>query len=119
MKGALAVWYNDIMRIMARNPGVQDGIMRCSECGGPMVKLGREYRCMDKLEPEELVALGFIPSRDASGKLLFELAARDQQQVQASQAYTHSVEIDDAYFQALGLDAAKVRQYQQKHDLVP
>lgn len=104
---------------MARNAGVQDGIMRCSECGGPMVKLGREYRCMDKLEPEELVALGFIPSKDASGKLSYELAALDQQRVQASQAYTHSVEIDDVYLQSLGLDSAKIRQYQQKHDLVP
>ncbi|HSP06435.1 MAG TPA: hypothetical protein VLR94_04620 [Acidobacteriota bacterium] len=104
---------------MARNPGVQDGIMRCSECGGPMVKLGHEYRCIDKLEPEELVAVGFIPSKDAAGKLSYENTALDQQRIQASQAYTNSVEIDDAYLQSLGLDAAKIRQYQLKHDLVP
>lgn len=107
------------MRIMARDSGVQDGIMRCSDCGGPMVKLVRDYRCIDKLEPEELVAAGFIPSKDASGKLVYETPALDQQRVQASQAYTHSVEIDDAYLASLGLDAEKIRKYQQKHGLVP
>jgi hypothetical protein len=103
---------------MARNSGVQDGIMRCSECGGPMVKLGREFRCMDKLEPEELVALGFIPSKDASGKVVFSTTAKDQQSIQISQALSGSVEVDDAFLNSLGLNVDKIRQYQLKHNVV-
>jgi hypothetical protein len=103
---------------MARDPGVLDGIMRCVECGGPMVKLGHEIRCMDKIPPEELVAFGFIPSKDATGKIAFNTTAVDQQRVQISQAYTNSVEIDDASLQSLGLDLEKIRKYQLQNGLV-
>ena len=104
---------------MERSSGVQDGIMRCNECNGPMVKLGIAYRCMDKVSPEEIVAVGFIPTKDGSGKLSFDNPTVDQQRVQASQAYTSSVEIDDAYLKALGLDLDKIRQFQLKHHMVP
>jgi hypothetical protein len=109
------------MKIMARAPGVLDGIMRCVECGLPLVKVGRKYRCPEKIEPEELVALGFIPTKDASGKTIFtfEEITKDQQWIQTSQAYSNSVEIDNAYLQSLGLDLEKIRQYQIKHGLVP
>ena len=60
------------MRIYARKAGVLDAIAKCADCGGPMVKVGIDYRCMDKVEPEELVATGFIPSKGSDGKLHFE-----------------------------------------------
>jgi hypothetical protein len=107
------------MRIMARSAGVLDGIMTCAECGGPMVKAGHEYRCMTKIEPEELVALGFIPSKNGEGKIEFKTTAVDQQSIQISQASSRSVELDNAYLQSLGLDLYKIRQYQVKHSLVP
>lgn len=110
-----------IMRIMARIPGVLNGIVRCAQCNGPMVKVGAEYKCPEKVDPEELVAVGFIPVKDASGNktFTFDLIAKDQQQIQASQAYSKAVEIDDVYLQSLGLDLEKIRQYQLKHGLVP
>jgi hypothetical protein len=107
------------MRIMARTPGVLDGIMTCAECGGPMVKAGHEYRCMSKMEPEELVALGFLPSKNGEGKVEFKTTALDQQSIQISQASSRSVELDNAYLQSVGLDLYKIRQYQVKHSLVP
>lgn len=107
------------MRIMARDPAIQDGILRCAECGGPMVKVGSEIRCLQKVEPEELVAVGFIPSPDPDGKLSFDLYAKDQQRIQTSQAYSSSVEIDNAYLEKLGLNLDKIRQYQLKHSRVP
>lgn len=84
-----------------------------------MVKIGRQYRCIEKMEPEELVAVGFIPSKDTSGKLQFETSALDQQKVQASQAYTRSVEVDNSYLQSLGLDLEKIKQFQVKHEMLP
>lgn len=86
-----------------------------------MVKVGAEYKCPEKVDPEELVAVGFIPVKDASGNktFTFDLIAKDQQQIQASQAYSKAVEIDDVYLQSLGLDLEKIRQYQLKHGLVP
>lgn len=107
------------MRIMARNPGVLDGIMKCTQCGGPMMKIGSEYRCMDRIEPEEMIAVGFIPNKDAEGKLVFESTSPDQQKLQCTQAWSQSEEIDNAAFQGLGLDLDKIRQYQLKHRLVP
>jgi len=107
------------MRIMARNPGVLDGIMKCTQCGGPMIKIGEDYRCMEKVEPEELVAVGFIPTKDAAGKLNFESTAADQQKVQCTQAWSRSEEIDTAALQSLGLNPDKIREYQLKHHLVP
>ncbi|PWT94097.1 MAG: hypothetical protein C5B54_00580 [Acidobacteria bacterium] len=107
------------MRIAARKPGVIDGIVRCADCNGPMVKLGREYRCIQKVEPEEMVAFGFIPTKDASGKLNYDLTSKDQQSIQISQALSGSEEIDDAYLKNLGLDLDKIRQYQVKYGLVP
>jgi hypothetical protein len=107
------------MRIMARDPGVMDGIYRCADCGGPMVKIDHEFRCIEKAEPEELVAAGLIPSRDSSGKLVFDLAAKDQQSIQATQALSKSVEIDNAYLEKLDLDLEKIRQYQLKLNRVP
>jgi hypothetical protein len=104
---------------MARNPGVLDGIMKCSECGGPMVKIGHDYRCIDKVEPEERVAVGFVPTKDSAGKLHFESTAQDQQKIQATQAWSGSEEIDSAYLQNLGLDLEKIRQFQLKHNLLP
>ena len=104
---------------MARIPGVLDGIARCTECGGSMIRAGNESRCMCKMEPEELVAIGFIPSKNADGKIVFDTTAVDQQAIQATQAATRSVEIDNAHLQALGLDLYKIRQYQIKHALVP
>lgn len=109
------------MRIMARIPGVLNGIMRCVQCNYPMVKIGMEYRCPEKAEPEELVAVGFIPVKDESGnkKFTFDLTTKDQQQIQASQAYSKAVEIDDVYLQSVGLDLQKIREYQLKHGLMP
>lgn len=104
---------------MARSPGVLDGIMKCTECGGPMVKIGNDYRCIDKIEPEEMVAVGLVPTKDSSGKLHFELAAEDQQRIQATQAWSGSEEIDNFYLQNLGLDLDKIRQFQVKYDLLP
>lgn len=107
------------MKIVARNPGVLDGIMQCTECGGPMIKVGKEYRCLEKVEPEELVAVGLIPSKAPDGKIAFDLAALDQQKVQISQALTHTMDIDDSYIQSLGLNLDKIRQHQLKYGLVP
>jgi len=104
---------------MAREPGVMDGILRCSECEGPLVEVGGEYRCPQKTEAEELVAVGLIPSRTADGKLTYDLAAVDQQKLQASQAYTHSTEIDNVYLEKLGMDLQKIRNYQLKYHRVP
>lgn len=104
---------------MTRDAGVLDGIMRCPECGGPMVKVGREYRCLDKAEPEELVAVGLIPSKDSEGKIKFDFTAPDQQRLQISQALSHTVQVDDSYLQSLGLNLEKIQQYQAKHNLVP
>jgi hypothetical protein len=106
------------MRIMARKAGVLDGIYKCVECNGPMIKIGTELRCLEKAEPEELVAAGLIPSKDASGKLGFDIIAKDQQAIQATQALSKSVEIDNAYLEKLGLNLEKIRQYQLKYDLV-
>jgi len=103
---------------MARNPGVLDGIMKCTECGGPMVKIGNNYRCMDKVEPEEMVAVGFVPTKDSSGKLHFESTTADQQKIQATQALSGSEEIDNGYLQNLGLNLDKIRQFQLKHNLL-
>jgi recombinational DNA repair protein (RecF pathway) len=107
------------MRIYARKAGVLDGITKCADCGGPMVKVGIDYRCMDKVEAEELVATGFIPSKGADGKLHFESTAKDQQSLQITQALSGSEELDDAYLQSLGLNLDKIRQFQIKHGLVP
>ncbi len=107
------------MRIMARISGVLDGIAQCTDCSGTMVKAGIEYRCKCKMEPEELVAVGFIPSKNSEGKIVFDSTALDQQEIQATQADARSVEIDNAHLQALGLDLYKIRQYQIKHALVP
>lgn len=107
------------MRIMARQPGVMDGINLCAGCNCPMVQVAGELRCIAEAEPEELVAAGLIPTRDASGKLIFDLVAKDQQSIQATQALSKSVEIDNAYLEKLGLDTEKIRQYQVKHNLLP
>jgi hypothetical protein len=104
---------------MARIPGVLDGIAQCTDCGGTMIKAGVEYRCMCKMEPEELVAIGFIPCKNSEGKIVFDTTAVDQQSIQATQAATRSVEVDNSHLQALGLDLYKIRQYQIKHALVP
>lgn len=84
-----------------------------------MVKAGHEFRCMSKIEPEELVALGFIPSKNGEGKVEFKTTALDQQSIQISQALSRSVELDNAFLQSVGLDLYKIRQYQVKHSLVP
>jgi hypothetical protein len=107
------------MRIHARAAGVLDGLVTCSDCGGPMARVAGEYRCIEKVEPEELVAVGFVPTKEAGGKLRFEGTAKDQQSLQISQALSRSVEIDDTYLQGLGLDLDKIRSYQLKHNLVP
>lgn len=107
------------MRIMARSRGVLDGIMKCTQCSGAMVKVGMEYRCIDKIPPEELVAVGLIPNKDASGKLNFDLFSADQQKIQCTQALSSSEEIDNAFLQSLGLDLQKIKEYQLKHNLVP
>jgi hypothetical protein len=107
------------MRIMARDAAVQDGILQCVECGGPMVRVGTEMRCLQKVEPEELVAVGFIPAIDSSGKMTFDLYAKDQQRIQTSQAYSGSVEIDNAFLEKLGLNLDKIREFQLKHARVP
>lgn len=107
------------MRIMARSKGVLDGIMQCAECGGPMIKAGVEYRCLQKMPPEELVALGLIPVRNPEGKLVFNFTAKDQQRIQISQALTHAVEIDNAFLESLGLDLNKIKDYQLQHDVMP
>jgi hypothetical protein len=106
------------MRIMAREPAILDGIVQCPECGGPMVRVGQEMRCVQKVEPEELVAVGFVPATDANGKLTFDYA-KDQQRIQTSQAYSNSVEIDNAFLEKLGLNLEKIRQFQLKHGRVP
>lgn len=84
-----------------------------------MIKAGNEYRCVNKMEPEELVAIGFIPSKNGEGKIVFNTTALDQQSIQISQASSRSVELDNAYLQSLGLDLYKIRQFQIKHSLVP
>lgn len=104
---------------MARDPGVMDGILRCSECDGPLIEVGTEFKCLQKTPAEELVAVGLIPSRTADGKLTYDFAAADQQKLQASQAYTHSTEIDNTYLEKLGLDLQKIREYQLKYHRVP
>lgn len=104
---------------MAREEGVMDGINLCAECNCPMVKVAWEMRCVSKTEPEELVAAGLIPSKDPSGKLNFDLEAKDQQSIQATQALSGSVEIDNVYLEKLGLNLDKIRQYQLKYNLVP
>ena len=83
-----------------------------------MVKVASELKCIAETEPEELVATGLIPSKDASGKITFDLAAKDQQQIQITQALSNSVELDNAYLEKLGLNIEKIRQYQLKHGLV-
>ena len=107
------------MRIMARQAGILDGIYRCAECNGPMVKIVSQLRCIEKAEPEELVAAGLIPSKDATGKLTFDLAAEDQQSIQATQALSKSMEIDNTYLEKMGLNLDKIHEYQLKHNLVP
>src|SRR5688572_11485786 len=107
------------MRIMARKEGVMDGIHLCAECDGPMAKIASEMRCISKAEPEELVAAGLIPSKDVTGKISFNLAAKDQQSIQATQALSKGVEIDNAYLEKLGLNLDKIRHYQLKYNLVP
>jgi hypothetical protein len=104
---------------MAREPAVQDGILQCAECGGPMVRVGSEMRCLQKVEPEELVAVGLVPAMDSDGKMTFDLYAKDQQKIQTSQAYSNGVEIDNAFLEKLGLNLDKIRQYQLKHGRVP
>lgn len=84
-----------------------------------MYRVGTEFRCIEKVEPEELVAVGLIPRKDANGKLVFDATAKDQQSLQISQALSKSVEVDDAYLQSLGLDLQKIREYQLKRKLVP
>ncbi len=107
------------MRIMARNPGMMDGILKCPECDGPLVEVGSEYRCLQKTPAEELVAVGLIPSRNVDGKLTYDLVAVDQQKLQASQAYTNGMEIDNTCLEKLGLDLQKIRDYQLKYHRVP
>ena len=104
---------------MARNPGILNGIYQCAECGGPMIKVGSAFRCRQKVDAEELVAVGLIPGKDPKGNLIFDLSAKDQQAIQATQAYSNSVEIDNGYLEKLGLDLEKIRQYQIRHNLVP
>jgi hypothetical protein len=104
---------------MARVPGVLDGITKCTDCGGSMVKAGVEYRCMCKMEPEELVAVGFIPCKNAEGKIVFDSTALDQTAIWASQSVARFVDIDNTHLQSLGLDLYKIRQYQIKHSLLP
>ena len=104
---------------MARQQGVIDGINICVECNCPMVKVAGEMRCIAEAEPEELVAAGLIPTRDVSGKLSFDLVTKDQQSIQATQALSKSVEIDNVYLEKLGLNLEKIREYQVKHNLVP
>ena len=84
-----------------------------------MVKVVSDFRCIAETEPEELVAAGLIPSKDASGKIAFDLTAKDQQQIQITQALSKRVELDDIYLEKLGLNVEKVRHYQLKHGLVP
>ena len=107
------------MRIMARQSGVLDGIYHCPKCEGRMVRIVSDFRCTCNAEPEELVAAGFIPSKDGSGKLVFDLVTKDQQSIQATQALSQSAEIDNAYLENLGLNLDKIREYQVKHGLVP
>ena len=107
------------MRIVARNQGIMDGILRCADCDMSMVQVGAKYLCLQKVEPEELVAVGLIPSRDSNGKLAFESTAKDRQWLQASQAYTNTVEVDGSYLEKLGLNLEKIRRYELKHGLVP
>lgn len=104
---------------MARQAGIMDGIYQCANCNGPMVKVATELRCVAETEPEELVATGLIPSRDASGKVSFDLTAKDQQSIQITQALSKSVELDNAYLEKLGLNLDRIREYQLKYDLVP
>jgi hypothetical protein len=107
------------MRILARQSGVLDGLYLCPKCGESMVKIAHEFRCTCSAEPEELVAAGLIPSKDSSGKLIFDLVAKDQQWIQATQALSKGVEIDNAYLEKLGLSLEKIKQYQIKYSLVP
>jgi len=107
------------MRIRARQGGVLDGLYICPKCGGTMVRIAHDFRCTCNAEPEELVAAGLIPSKDSSGKLVFDLIAMDQQSIQATQALSKSVEIDNAYLEKLGLSLEKIQQYQLRYNLVP
>jgi hypothetical protein len=84
-----------------------------------MVKIGSELRCLQEAEPEELVAAGLIPSKDSTGKLLFDIVAKDQQSMQATQALSKSMEIDNAYLEKMGLNVDKIREFQLKYNLVP
>ena len=96
-----------------------NGIYTCVECNCPMVKIGSELRCLVKAEPEELVAAGLIPTKDSTGKLLFDIVAKDQQLIQATQALSNSMEIDNSYLEKLGLNLDKIREFQLKYNLVP
>jgi len=107
------------MRILARESGVLDGLYVCPKCGGTMVKIAHEFRCTCNAEPEELVAAGLIPTKTAEGKLSFNLIANDQQSVQATQALSKGMEIDNVCLEKLGLNLDKIRQYQLKYELVP
>ena len=107
------------MRIMARDSGVLNGIYTCPNCNCPMVKVGSELRCLQEAEPEELVATGLIPTKDSNGKLSFDIVARDQQTIQATQASSKSMEIDNAYLEKMGLNVDKIREFQLKYNLVP
>jgi hypothetical protein len=104
---------------MARQSGILDGIHLCADCNCPMVQIAGKLRCTAEAEPEELVAAGLIPTRDASGKLTFDLVTKDQQSIQATQALSKSVEIDNAFLEKLGLNLDKIREYQLKYNLVP
>jgi hypothetical protein len=104
---------------MARDAGVLNGIYTCQECNGPMVRIGSELRCLLKAEPEELVAAGLIPTKDSTGKLSFDTVARDQQSIQATQALSKGMEIDNAYLEKMGLNLDKIREFQLKYNLVP
>jgi hypothetical protein len=108
-----------VMRIIARSDGVQDGIMRCAECGGPLIKAGDEYRCLQKMPPEELVALGILPSKNSEGKIDFNFTTKDQQRIQISQALSNTVEVDEAFLVSMGLDLQKIKEFQIKHGVLP
>jgi hypothetical protein len=84
-----------------------------------MIQIAGKLRCIAEAEPEELVASGLIPIRDTSGKLTFDLTTKDQQSIQATQALSKSVEIDNALLEKLGLNLDKIREYQLKYNLVP
>ena len=104
---------------MARKQGIIDGINICAECNCPMVQVAGKMRCIAEAEPEELVATGLIPTKGADGKLTFDLVTKDQQSIQATQALSKSVEIDNVYLEKLGLNLEKIRAYQVKYNMVP